>query len=297
MKGRHKNNQSLIPKITEATTYQEAVQVLNVRRAPSIFKRTLDLVFKIDTKTPAGRTYHGQMLQEMENDLKKHEEEEENHAMKEAEHDNDNDNNNNNDEKKKPPFGETEGNPSSGPEHPKEYSIADKTGTTAQSDGGSVEEMHNKAEDTGEGSQPAQAQPGESQLKEAVDQVADMGTVDPRATSVIDYMSDGMSQVQASNAAAADEKMMEAVFDQKFKKLALPILRAVLADYNKLQEIIRTVDKKHEQKKPETGFSESVQIQLGDSSKPEKKMNRWSETSPEEIRNNIKDKYLNDMYS
>jgi len=293
MKGRHKN-QTQVPKLTDVTTYQEAVQTLNLRRAPSIFKKTLDLLFKIDTSQPAGKTYQKQGLQEMENELKKHEDEEKDNSISETEHENDNGNGNG--EKKENPFGETEGNPSSGKEHPHPDLRGGKEGVTAQADGGSVDDQIDTANDTGEGSEPAQAQPGESQLKEAIDQVADMGTVDPRATSVIDYMSDGMSQVQANNAAVADEKMMEAVFNVQFKKLALPLLRAALADQNRMQEIIRVVDKKHEGKKPTGGYSETVVIPQ-QVEKSSKKLNRFEETTPEEIKKDITTKYLSDLYS
>lgn len=269
--------------LADVSSYSEAIQVLSGRGAPGIFKKTVDMIFKVDTSQPAGRTYVKQMLQETENDLKKMEEQKLlGHQMNEMEPE---------DEE----FSETEGNPSSGKDSVIETSIADKTGTSAQSDGSSVEDQIDKTDSSGDGSRPAQSQPGISQLKEAVNQVADMGSVDPMNKAVIDYMSNGMSQVEATNAATADNNMMEAVFKKSMATILPKVLSPFVNEIAHLQETIRAYDSKIESMRKQSGtkgFQESIQI-IPTGPAPQKQgTSRFEGQSVEEISKDIASKYI-----
>lgn len=274
------------PKLTEATTYSEAVQILNARRAPSIFRKHVDMIFKIKDETGSIKK---QMLQEAENDLEKDEEEKLiGHQMNETEDENG--------EKK---FFETEGNPSSGPEHPKPHDSGNKSGVTAQSDGTSVEDQKDKVDSSGEGSVPAQSQPGESQLKEAIEQVADMGSVDPINTATVDYMDRGLSKIEAHNAASLDNNMMEAVFAKQTKKILVPILRGLLKQNQALKEVIRAQDTKYEMSRKAsqpTGMSEAVTLQNVPAHPQAPKTSRFDNPDIPGLAKEIKSKYIDEGY-
>ena len=278
------------PSIAEVTSYSEAIQVLNVRSVPGSYKkmisRSLDLIFKVDTKQPAGRTYVQQQLQETEADLKKVEEENLlGHQMNEMEPG----------ENKKDEFSETEGNPPSGKENVIETSIADKSGTSAQSDGGSVDDQINKADQSGEGSKPAQSQPGISQLKEAIQQVADQGSVDPLNKAVIDYMGNGMSQVEAQNAAVMDNNMMEAVFNKKLAKILPKVLTPFVNEIANLHRTIRVYDGKIEAMRKQSGtngLQETIQITPPGGTQSAPKTSRFETQTTDEISKDIASKYI-----
>ena len=270
--------------LTEATSYSEAIQVLSGRGAPSIFNKTVDMIFKVDTTQPAGRTYVKQMLQETENDLKKMEEQKLlGHQMNEME------------PGEEEMHSETEGNPSSGKENVIETSIADKTGTSAQSDGSSVESQIDKVDASGDGSKPAQSQPGISQLKEAINQVADQGSVDPMNKAVIDYMSNGMSQVEAQNAASADNNMMEAVIKKNMATILPKVLSPFVNEIARLQETIRAYDSKFESMRKQSGtqgYQESIQIIPTGPAPTSKGTTRFEGQTVEEISKEIASKYI-----
>lgn len=278
------------PSIAEVTSYSEAIQVLNVRNVPGSYKKTisrsLDLIFKVDAKQPAGRTYIRQQLQETEADLKKVEEENLlGHQMNEMEP-GENDNKS-----------ETEGNPPSGKENLLENDSGDKTGITAQSDGSSTESVAPPGGGSKEGSNPAQAQPGVSQLKEAINQVADMGSVDPLNKAVIDYMGNGMSQVEAQNAAVMDNNMMEAVFKKGLSKILPKVLTPFVNEIARLQEVIKVYDGKIESVRKATGtqgFQETIQIVPpgGIQGTGQKSTSRFETQSTEEISKDIASKYI-----
>ncbi len=278
------------PSIAEVKSYSEAIQVLNVRAVPGSYKKTiarsLDLIFKVDAKQPAGRTYIQQQLQETEADLKKVEEENLlGHQMNEGE----------NGDKDKDEFSETEGNPSSGPEHPKTHDSGDKSGETAQSDGTSVEDQVDKTDANGEGSKPAQAQPGISQLKEAIAQVADQGSVDPLNKAVIDYMGNGMSQVEAQNAASMDNNMMEAVFKKSMAKILPKVLTPFVNEIANLHKTIRVYDGKIEAMRKQSGlsgFQETIQIVPPGGIQTATKTSRFETQTVDEISKDIASKYI-----
>ena len=269
--------------LAEVSTYSEAIQVLSGRGAPSIFKKTVDMIFKVDTSQPAGRTYVKQMLQETENDLKKMEEQKLlGHQMNEMEPGEDDE------------FQETEGNPSSGG-NPKENDSGDKSGVVAQSDGDNLESQIDKTESSGDGSRPAQSQPGISQLKEAINQVADQGSVDPMNKAVIDYMSNGMSQVEATNAASADNNMMEAVFKKNMAQILPKVLSPFVNEIARLQETIRAYDSKIESMRKQSGtkgFQESIQIIPTGPAPQSKGTSRFEGQTVEEISKDIASKYI-----
>jgi hypothetical protein len=132
-------------------------------------------------------------------------------------------------------------------------------------------------------------------LAEAVDQVADMGSVDPMNTAVIDYIDDGMSKVEANNAAAKDTELMEAVFSAQFKKHMLPILKNI-QKYGRMQsEAIRAVDSKVESAPKDNGYSLSETVQTPVPVPGPTKASRIDEVPIEETRNNITQKYLSDI--
>jgi len=235
------------PSLVGIQSLQEAIQVLNARRAPRIYTSHLTNMFKVDLTNPASKTWLDQQLRETENTLNKDEKD------KEVE------------EKKlmgyQQNMKETEGNPSSGQEHPKEMSIADKTGASAQNDGSSVDDIIDK-NPPAEAPEGAHAQKGESQLKEAIEKVYDVGNgVDPMNQSVIAGMANGMSQIEATNAASADNNLMEAVFNKQVAKLLVPIFKAQAVYVDSLKETIIGYDQKLEAMRRENkGLNEAVQI-------------------------------------
>ncbi len=236
------------PKLTECKTFQEAVQVLNVRRAPQIFRKYVDIAFNIKDETGS---IAPKMLQEAENDLQKHEDEK---AKQEMEHN-----------KEHPNTGmDTKKNGKSEMVHT-ETEDNRMTGDSAQSDGRTLGEQKDKATDTGSGSEPAQTQTGESQLGEAIDQVADMGSVDPMNTCVINKMSSGMSEVEAQNACAKEQSMMEGIVAKVIQKNFGKAWATVDKNFKTLQEGMKTLDSKVENtRKPELtekGLSEGVNMQ------------------------------------
>ncbi len=245
------------PKLTECKSMQEAVQVLNVRRAPQIFRKYVDIAFNIKDETG---TIAKKMLQEAENDLQKDEDEK---AKQEME--------NNNHKKEHPNTGMDEmQHGKSEMQHGKSEMVHTETednrmtGQSAQSDGRTLGEQKDKATDTGSGSEPAQAQTGEDQLGEAIDQVADMGSVDPMNQCVIGKMSSGMSEVEAQNACAKEQSMMEAIVSKVIKDKFGSAWKIVDKQFKTLQEGMKTLDTKVENsRKPELGekgLSEGVNL-------------------------------------
>lgn len=236
------------PKLTECKSLQEAVQVLNVRRAPQIFRKYVDMAFNIKDETGS---IAKKMLQEAENDLQKDEDEKAKQEMEHDKYDKDYEKNHGKSEKHEAIHTETEENRTQG--------------QSAQSDGRTLEEQKDKAKDTGTGSTPAQAQTGTDQLGEAIDQVADVGSVDPMNTCVIGKMSSGMSEVEAQNACAKEQSMMEAIVSKIIKKKFAPAWKTVDKNMKTLQEGMKTLDSKVENsRKPELtdkGLSEGVNLQ------------------------------------
>ena len=252
-----------LPKLFEAETYQEAIQILGARKASPVYTQLVNMAFKIKDDTGKVRE---NMLREAETNLTKEQ------GLKESIH-----------------------------ERVEDQGDERKSGESAQSDGVDLDAVTPPGDGSHDGSAPAQSQPGTSQLEsplaEAIDQVADMGSVDPMNTAVIDYIDDGMSKVEASNAAAKDNDMMEAVFDKQFKKHMLPILKKMQASMHNASEAIIAVDSKVETSKPglnleAQGMAETIQIPVGVTPKT----NQIDEVSIEETRSEISKKYLSDMY-
>lgn len=236
------------PKLTECKSFQEAVQVLNVRRAPQIFRKYVDIAFNIKDETGS---IAPKMLQEAENDLQKHEDEK---AKQEMEHN-----------KEHPNTGmDQKKNGKSEMVHT-ETEDNRMTGDSAQSDGRTLDEQKDKAKDTGAASEPAQSQTGTDQLGEAIDQVADMGSVDPMNTCVINKMGSGMSEVEAQNACAKEQSMMEGIVAKVIQKNFVKAWATVDKNFKTLQEGMKTLDSKVENtRKPELtdkGLSEGVNMQ------------------------------------
>lgn len=244
------------PSLIDVKSLQEAITVLNARRAPAIYTKTISTIFKADMTNPASKTWINQQLRETENTLKKDEEEKEVTEKKLMGYQTNLQEMGNHNNMK-----ETEGNPSSGPE-PTPENIANKTGVSAQNDGSSLDDIH----DTNPPIKPAELgaheQPGVSQLKEAIQKVYNIGSgVDPLNQSVINGMANGMTQVEATNAASADNHMMEAVFNKMAAKILVPIFNAQATQVDSLNETIRVYDQKLEAvRKENKGLSEAVQI-------------------------------------
>lgn len=278
------------PSLAEVKSFSEAVQVLNVRQAPNIFKKTVDMIFKVDQSQPAGKTYVKQMLAETEADLKKVEEEKLlGSTMQEMEHENNEEN----------PFAETEGNPPSGKENVTETSIAGKSGTSAQSDGSKTGDVKPPGAGSHDGSETAQSQHGISQLKEAISQVADVGSIDPINKAMISYMDSGMSKTEASVAATMDNNFMEAVFKKNMATIMPKILTPFVNEIARLQETIKVYDGKIEEMRVAAGtalpkgFQETVMIQPpGTSTQQSKQSSRFEEMSVQEISQQIANKYI-----
>lgn len=241
------------PKLTECKSLQEAIQVLNVRRAPPIFRKYVDMAFNIKDETGS---IAKKMLQEAENDLQKNEDEKAKHEMQEMEH-----------KKEHPNTGMDEKHGKYGKSEMVHTETEDNrmTGDSAQSDGRTLEEQKDKAKDTGSGSTPAQSQTGTDQLGEAIDQVADQGSIDPMNTCVIGKMSSGMSEVEAQNACAKEQTMMEGIVAKVIQKKFGSAWKTVDKNFKTLQEGMKTLDSKVENaRKPELtdkGLSEGVNLQ------------------------------------
>lgn len=239
------------PSLVGVTSLQEAITVLNTRKAPKIFTQAISNIFKVDMTNPTSKTWVMQQLQETENTLKKEEEEEEVNKQKQMGYQQN--------------MKETEGNPPSGAE-PTPESIADKTGVTAQADGPSLDDIKDKNPPADPAQLGAHAQQGESQLKEAIEKVFNLGNgVDPLNQSVIHGMANGMSQVEATNAASIDNHMMEAVFNKMAAKVLVPIFKAQAAQVESLHETIRISDQKLEgmRKENKGGLNEAIQLNPG----------------------------------
>lgn len=235
------------PSLIGVKSFQEAVNVLNSRKAPQIYTAAVSNIFKADMANPASKTWIEQSLRETENTLKKDEDDKEATEKKLTGYQND--------------LKETEENPSSGAE-PTPKSIADKSGVSAQNDGASLDDIKDKNPIIEQGSEGAHAQTGESQLKEAIQKVFNVGFgVDPLNQSIINGMSNGMSKAEASNAANADNTMMEAVFHKMAAKLLVPIFKAQSAQVTTLQETIRVYDQKLESARRENkGLNETINL-------------------------------------
>lgn len=236
------------PTLVGVQSLQEAIQILSTRKAPDIYKRSVQNIFKVDLNVPANKTWVMGQLQETETNLKKDEEDKE---LKENEM-----------EGYKHQIKETTGNPPAPNGKPKEVNIADKSGVSPQNDGPNLESIKSKNGPAGEGSEGAHEQTGESQLKEAIDKVLDTGKgVDSLNQSIIAGMGKGMSQVEAHNAASADKNLMEAVFAQQAAQIMVPIFNAMNAQITSLKETIIVSDRKHEaDRKQQSGLSEAIQI-------------------------------------
>ncbi len=238
------------PSLIGVTTLQEAITVLNTRKAPKIYTAAISNIFKADMTNPVAKTWIEQQLRETENTLKKDEEEVEVKKNKEMSYQNN--------------LKETEGNPSSGGE-PSTVNIADKSGVSAQNDGPSVDDQIDKAVQSQGAQLGAHAQPGESQLKEAIQKVFNVGSgVDPLNQAVINGMANGMSQVEAQNAASIDNHMMEAIFHRMAAKILVPIFNAQNQQIDSLNETIKIYDQKLEAARKENkGLNEAIQIVPG----------------------------------
>jgi len=263
-----RSHNKALPKLFEAGSYSEAIQILGARKASPVYRQIVDLAYKIKDDTGKVRE---NMLREAETNLKKEEQGLIGTQMSESIHEE----------------ADTEG--AGGKES--------GSGETAQADGRTTDTVAPPGDGSHDASQPAQSQSGTSQLEaplaEAIDQVADMGSVDPMNTAVIDYIDDGMSKTEATNAAAKDNNMMEAVFAKEFKKHMLPLLKGMQKDFNAYKEAIIAVDSKVEgngsgQIQMDTGYSETIQTPI-----VPKKISEIDEKSIEESRSDIAAKYLN----
>lgn len=265
------------PKLTECKSLQEAIQVLNVRRAPRIYTKYVETAFNI--KDGMGQGITPQMLQEAENNLQKEEDEK---ALSEMHRE---------EEKKK--------NGEMG--HQMTESVQtepgpNKDGDSAQSDGRTLDDVKPPAA-TAPASEPMQTQSGDSQLGEAIEQVADQGNADPMNACVIAKMGQGMSEVEAQNACAKEGSMAEAIFQSNFKKYAIPMFEAANKDLRVINEAIKIQEKKIEVKPELKGLQESVNmtnISATPTTKPEsnEKFNRLKD--PHELaiyRKSIQQKY------
>jgi len=230
------------PTLIDVKSLQEAIVVLNARKAPTIYTAAISNIFKADMENPASKTWIEQQLRETEHTLNKDEEDKEAY------------------EKKMKEMKETEGNPPTTGE-PTPESIANKTGVDGQNDGSSLEDIKDK---NPAANAPAgvHAQPGGSQLSEAIDKVTKTGNEkDPLNEAIITAMDAGMTRTEAENAAKADTGMMEAVFNKMASQLLVPIFKAQSAEVSSLKETIVAYDQKLEAARKENkGLNEAIQI-------------------------------------
>lgn len=248
--------------LTTATSLNEALDILKTRKAPAIFGSHVKLAFNL--KNDRDHQIRSKMLNETEDALK---------------------------EQEKKSLGESvvtevenEG------DHRKD-------GETGQADGRELDDVNPPGEGSHDGSAPAQSQKGESQLEAALSEsLREMHTVDPMNQAIIDYMDDGMTQVEAQNAATKDTKLSEAVFKKNFLKFVVPIVKGVMSENRALKETIRLTDSKIEKSRSESGsLNETVNAEL---QWPERRVSFSPQpkydSNPDktsQIRDTIKDKY------
>lgn len=209
----HRKTTKII-KLTTAKLLSEAVIILKERKAPSIFKQSVETAFNL--KNDKNNKIRIGMLSETEKHLQDYEKTMSEMIVTEQ---------------------HTEG-------------VNGKEGTageSAQSDGRDLDDLTETPE-SGEGSEPAQTQTGESQLDTALTKINETGPneVDPMNKAIMDYMEDGMSQVEAGNAVTKDKELSEAVFNTMFRKKIVPLLKAVGIDIKSLRETIMATDSKVE---------------------------------------------------
>lgn len=204
-----------IVKLTTAKSLNEAVIILKDRKAPSIFKQSVETAFNL--KNDKNNKIRIGMLNEAEQHLTAYEKDLSENIVTEQ---------------------QTEGT------NGKDGQTGEGTG---QADGRELDALTETPE-SGDGSEPAQAQTGESQLDTALTKINETGPneVDPMNKAIMDYMEDGMSQVEAGNAVVKDKKLSEAVFNTMFRKQIVPLLKAVGMDMNSLRETIMATDSKVE---------------------------------------------------
>jgi len=211
-----------ITRLTSANTLNEAINILTHRKAPSIFKMNIETAFNL--KNDKDNKIRNFMLSETEGHLVAHEK-----TMSEMVH----------------------------TEKSTEGDSRKDDSPTGQADGRKLNDIIESPTE-GTGSEPAPQQTGETQLDTALTKISETHTVDPMNKAIMDYMEDGMSQVEAGNAVTADKELSEAVFNQLFQTKIVPLLKAVGADMKSLRETIITTDKKVEIARiPET-MSEAI---------------------------------------
>ena len=212
--------------LTSATSLNEAIKILQDRNAAPIYGQHVKLAFNLKNDTDNKRRL--QMLSETEMHLQ----EEEKKKLDEMVHTEES----------------AEGNNR-------------VKGETGQSDGRELDDIQDDpTNDSHNGSEPAQQQTGESQLDTALTSVMnETHDIDPMNQAIIDYMGDGMSQVEAHNAASKDKQFSEAIFTAYGKQKFIPMFRAISKELKSLRETIVTLDKKlEESKKQPAGLSETV---------------------------------------
>lgn len=212
-----------ITRLTSANTLSEAVNILKNRKAPSIFKMNVETAFNL--KNDKDNKIRNDMLSETEGHLTSYEK-----TISESVH----------------------------TEKSTEGDSRKDDSPTGQADGRKLEDIIESPTE-GTGSEPAPQQTGETQLDTALTKISETHTVDPMNKAIMDYMEDGMSQVEAGNAVTSDKELSEAVFNQLFQSKIVPLLKAVGADMKSLRETIITTDKKVEVSRvPKTGMSEAI---------------------------------------
>ena len=255
-----------VAKLITAKSLNEAIGILEERKAPEIYKKHVSLAFNL--KNDKDNEIRNRMLSETEEDL----ENEEKKKLDEMVH-----------------------------ERVDDQGDARKTGESAQSDGEELDDVAPPGEGSHEGSEPAQSQTGTSQLEAALSEaINETHGIDPMNAAIIDYMSDGMSQVEAHNAATKDKKLSEAVWDYKWKQTELPILKSILGEIRSLKETIRSTDRKVEvartsSSKQTGGFNEGIQMTGPVTTTAPTETGPKYDSSPEKInqaREDISAKYL-----
>lgn len=218
----HRKSKQIV-RLTSAKTLSEAVNILKNRKAPSIFKMNVQTAFNL--KNDKDNKIRNNMLSETEGHLVAHEK-----TMNEMVH----------------------------TEKSTEGDSRKDDAPTGQADGRELDDIIESPTEE-EGSETAQQQTGETQLDTALSKISETHTVDPMNKAIMDYMEDGMSQVEAGNAVTADKELSEAVFNQLFQTKIIPLIKAVGKDMKSLRETIITTDKKVEiSRVPESGMSEAV---------------------------------------
>ncbi len=218
----HRKSKTIV-RLTSAKTLNEAINILTHRNAPSIFKMNIETAFNL--KNDKNNMIRNSMLSETEEHLTSYEK-----TMSEVVH----------------------------TEVSTEGDSRKDDSPTGQADGRELDDIiESPTENTG--SETASQQTGETQLDTALTKISETHTVDPMNKAIMDYMEDGMSQVEAGNAVTADKNLSEAVFNQLFQTKIVPLLKAVGADMKSLRETIITTDRKVEVSRiPEKTMSETV---------------------------------------